>query len=258
MRYRQKYITEVVEVKIAICDDEKQIRLYIAKCVSEICPEAEMSEYPKADAIITKSFNADILFLDIKMPGMDGMKAARILRTLGNKTIIIFVTAAKEYVFQAFDVGAVQYILKPFEKEKLVQTIKRALELARERNDMENKSSYDNEGESSKIIWVNCHGSKIKILITEIAYAEVFDRQIVLHMMDKRSIEYYGKMTELEGITGKDFFRIHRAYLINLGLISSYNSKAVNICGDELPIARGKYSELVKAYLAYVTRKEEL
>ena len=46
------------------------------------------------------------------MPGMDGMKAARILRTLGNKTIIIFVTAAREYVFQAFDVGAVQYILK--------------------------------------------------------------------------------------------------------------------------------------------------
>ncbi len=192
------------------------------------------------------------------MPGMDGMKAARILRTLGNKTIIIFVTAAKEYVFQAFDVGAVQYILKPFEKEKLVQTIKHVLELASERNDLENKPSFDNEGESSKILWVNCHGSKIKIMITAIAYAEVFDRQIVLHMMDKRLIEYYGKMSELEGITGKDFFRIQRAYLVNLGLIDSYNSKTVTICENELPIARGKYSELVKAYLAYVTRKEQL
>ena len=104
-------------MKIAICDDEKQIRLYIARCVSKICPEAEISEYPKADEIISKSFDADILFLDIRMPGMDGMKAARILRTLGRSTIIIFVTAAKEYVFQAFDVGAVQYILKPFEKK---------------------------------------------------------------------------------------------------------------------------------------------
>ena len=245
-------------MKIAICDDEKQIRLYIAKCVLEICPDAEISEYAKADAIITKSFNAEILFLDIKMPGMDGMKAARILRTLGNKTIIIFVTAAKEYVFQAFDVGAVQYILKPFEKDKLIDTVKKAVTLAKEKKEVEILLSGDNEGDTLRTFWINYHGSKMRVVLADISYAEVFDRQIVLHMKDNSSLEYYGKMSELEGITGEDFFRIHRAYLINLGHLSSYNSKTVTICGDELPIARGKYNELVKAYLAYVTRKEKL
>lgn len=255
---RMIYTPEVVEVKIAICDDEKQIRLYIAKCVSEICPEAEISEYPKADEIISKYFDADILFLDIRMPGMDGMKAARILRTLGRSTIIIFVTAAKEYVFQAFDVGAVQYILKPFEKDKLVQTIKKALTLAKEKKEVETLLSGDNEGSTPKTFWINYHGSKMRVVLSDIAYAEVFDRQIMLHMKDNSSLEYYGKMSELEGITGEDFFRIHRAYLINLGLLSSYNSKTVTICEAELPIARGKYNELVKAYLAYVTREERM
>ena len=72
MWYGQKCVTEVVKVKIAICDDEKKIRSYIAKCVLEICPDAEISEYKKADEFVTKSFNADILFLDIKMPEWTG------------------------------------------------------------------------------------------------------------------------------------------------------------------------------------------
>ncbi len=91
------------EIKIALCDDEKPIRDYIEKCVREVAPDALVSQYSDASNMVSASFDADILFLDIQMPGMDGMKAARILRTMGNKTILVFVTAVEEYVFQAFD-----------------------------------------------------------------------------------------------------------------------------------------------------------
>ena len=77
-------------------------------------------------------------------------------------------------------------------------------------------------------------------------------------MNDKERIEYYGKMSDLEKIAGDDFFRVHRAFLINLSYVKSYDAKTVIIMGDSIPVARGKYRELVKAYLSYHTRKENL
>ena len=247
------------EIKIAICDDEKPIRDYIEKCVREVNPSAFVSQYADASDMVSASFDADILFLDIQMPGMDGMKAARILRTMGNKTIIVFVTAVEEYVFEAFDVGAVQYIVKPFDRNKLTETIKKALDLAKEKNDINAALLHANGPEEAKrSITIKSGGVNRRVILSEIEYAEVLEHRIILHMNDKERIEYYGKMSDLEKITGDDFFRVHRAYLINLSYVKSYDAKMVNISGDSIPVARGKYPELVKAYLSYNTRKENL
>ena len=246
-------------MKIAICDDEKSIRDHIEKCVREVCPEVAVEQYPDAYSMVSASFDADILFLDIQMPGMDGMKAARILRTMGNKTIIVFVTAVEEYVFEAFDVGAVQYIVKPFDRSKLIDTIKKALDLAKEKNDIDTALTQMNGPEEAKrSITIKSGGVNRRVILSEIGYAEVFEHRIILHMNDKERIEYYGKMSDLEKMTGDDFFRVHRAYLINLAYVRSYDSKTVSIIGDNIPVARGKYRELVKAYLSYHTRKENL
>ncbi len=246
-------------MKIAICDDEKPIRDYIEKCVREVKPDADIVQYPNASEMVSASFNADILFLDIQMPEMDGMQAARILRTMGNKTILVFVTAVEEYVFQAFDVGAVQYIVKPFDRTKLINTVKKAIELAKERNSIEAALSEMNEStEGKRSITIKSGGANRRVILAEIMYAEVLEHRIILHMNDKECVDYYGKMSDLEMIAGKDFYRVHRAYLINLAYVKSYDSKSVKIEGDELPVARGKYQELVKAYLSYYTRKEHL
>lgn len=246
-------------MKIAICDDEKPIRDYIEKCVREVKPDAEVVQYPDAGGMVSKSFHADILFLDIQMPGMDGMQAARILRTMGNKTILVFVTAVEEYVFQAFDVGAVQYIVKPFDRTKLINTVKKAIELAKEKSSIEAALSEMNEStEGKRSITIKSGGANRRVILKEIMYAEVLEHRIILHMNDQECVEYYGKMSDLEKVTGNDFYRIHRAYLINLAYVKSYDSKSVTIAGDELPVARGKYQELVKAYLSYYTRKEHL
>ena len=77
-------------------------------------------------------------------------------------------------------------------------------------------------------------------------------------MNDKERIEYYGKMSDLEKVAGDDFFRVHRAYLINLSYVRSYDAKTVSILGDSIPVARGKYRDLVRSYLSYHARKENL
>ncbi len=246
-------------MKIAICDDEKSIRDYIEKCVREVNPETVVEQYEDASDMVSASFDADILFLDIQMPLMDGMKAARILRTTGNKTIIIFVTATEEYVFQAFDVGAVQYIVKPFCRSRLVETIKRAVGLARERRSVEAALSGAKETvEEGRSFLIRSCGVNRRIIISEIVYAEVLEHRIILHMKDKGRIEYYGKMADLEKVAGSDFFRVHRAYLINLSYVKSYDAKNAAVSGEEIPVARGKYQELVKAYLSFHTRRENL
>ena len=246
-------------MKIAICDDEKPIRDYIEKCVREVKPDADVVQYPDASEMVSASFDADILFLDIQMPEMDGMQAARILRTMENKTILVFVTAVEEAVFQAFDVGAVQYIVKPFDRTKLIDTIRKTIELAKEKNRVEALFfEMDESTEEKRSITIKSGGANRRVILKEILYAEVLEHRIILHMNDQECIEYYGKMSDLEKIAGKEFYRIHRAYLINLEYVKSYDSKSVTIAGEEIPVARGKYQELVKAYLSYYTRKEHL
>ena len=101
-------------------------------------------------------------------------------------------------------------------------------------------------------------GSNTRVIVSEIVYAEIYDRRVILHMNDRDNIEYYGRISELESLAGKDFFRVHRAFLINLGHVKSYDSKSVRVGDAELPVARGKYQELIKACLSYYTRREGL
>ncbi|SCY74038.1 two component transcriptional regulator, LytTR family [Lachnospiraceae bacterium XBB2008] len=243
-------------MKLAICDDERDIRNYIEKCAREIFSDLEIEQFPDTRDILKSGFDADILFLDIQMPGVDGMRAARILRTTGSDTAIVFVTAVEELVFQAFDVDAVQYIVKPFDKSRLQDAIRKAVTAAKERETIKNILASDED--DPRFFVVKSGGANTRVILSEIAYAEVFDRRVVLHMHDKECIEYYGRMTELEQVAGNDFFRVHRAYLVNLKHVSSYDSRYVCVLGNVIPVARGKYPELVKAYMSYYTRQEKL
>ena len=86
-------------MKLVICDDEKRIRDIIAACVREVSDSIEIQCYDDAGEVISTAFDADIVFLDIQMPGIDGMKAAARLRENKKKTVIVFVTALEEYVY---------------------------------------------------------------------------------------------------------------------------------------------------------------
>ena len=248
-------------MKLAICDDEKQIRDIIAETVRTVSDSIEIEFYSNAGGVMSDDFDADILLLDIQMPGTDGMTAARQLRKNGKKTVIVFVTAVEEQVYNAFDVGAFNFIVKPFKNNRLQEVLTGAVEQAKKQKYID-KTLSENEAEKNTIqsITVKTGGKTQRVILSEIAYAEVFDRRIVLHMADKDGtlISYYGKISDLARIIGKNFFRVHRAYIINLAYVRSYDSKLVRIGDFDVPVARGKYQELVKAYLSYHTRREGL
>lgn len=170
-------------ITIGICDDEKTIRNEIADCLRNIVSDAVIKCYDNTSGILDSDFDADILFLDIQMPGLDGMEAARKLRASGKKTVIIFVTALEEYVFKAFDVGAFQYIVKPFEAEKLIEIATRAVKSVRAQE--QNTTVVKQEpSESVRTIVVKSGGANLRIELERVVYAEIFDRQIALHVYD--------------------------------------------------------------------------
>ena len=240
-------------VRIGICDDEKEIRNILAEIIQRVYPEAELSFYPSGDALLLSSSRPDILFLDIQMPDKSGMETAMELRKKNKRTILIFVTALEEYVFQAFDVGAYHYLVKPFSEEKFAEVLQKAVKELEER---EKAESAETEKKTPSLM-ITSGGKHIAVHWEDIVYAEIFDRKILLHTMDE-DIEYYGKMKELETKAGDSFYRSHRAYLVNFDYIRKYDATTIYLEKGQALMAKQNYREFVKSYLKYNQRHGEI
>ena len=201
-------------MQIAICDDEVFMVQILEEKIKKLLPDAVIDKYLSGDELIASGSKPDILFLDIQMPGMDGMETAKMLRQDNEDMILIFVTAAEEYVFQAFDVGAFHYLVKPFSDEKLKEVVTKAVHNIKRSFKLEKDEKY---------IMVQTAGSHIKIFLRDIVYAEVYNRKVIIHTRST-DIEYYGKLQELSDMAGTDFFRTHRAYLVHFKYVEKYDA----------------------------------
>lgn len=234
-------------MQIAICDDEKNIRELIGGKIGELYPEAELSYFQSGEELLLDNKNMDILFLDIKMSGKNGMEIAREIRKKDKQLIIIFVTAVEEYVYQAFDVGAFHYLVKPFGDKKFAEVLSRAVE------ECQTQKMKNAEAEANYVM-INNNGFHTKVMLDDIVYAEVFNRKVVIHKIDGE-IEYYGKMSDLENMAGDSFFRPHRAYLINFKYVEKYDATTIYLEKGTALMAKQNYPEFVKAYMKYNQRK---
>ena len=237
-------------MRIAVCDDEKEIRDMFVKRIETLHPKAELLLYQSGEELLLSDKEPDILLLDIQMPGKNGMEAAEELRRKNKKAIIIFVTALDDFVFQAFDVGAFHYLVKPFDDRKFAEVLQKAVEQFEDRNRQE---GADKKGKMPSLM-VTTGGKHVAVNLEDIVYAEVFDRKVILHTMDA-DIEYYGKMKELEEKAGDEFYRTHRSFLVNFDFIRKYDATTVYLEKGQAHMARQNYQEFVKQYLRYNQRK---
>lgn len=232
-------------MKVAICDDEKSMGEILQEKIERLMPDADVEIFLSGDALISSGCEPDILFLDIQMPGMDGMKTAEILRRENEDMILIFVTAIEEYVFQAFDVGAFHYLVKPFSDEKFDEVVKRAVK---------ELGKHPANDPDKKYMMIQTAGNHIKVFLKDIVYAEVYNRKVIIHTLTA-NIEYYGKMQELSDKVGEDFFRTHRAYLVHFKYVERYDANCVTLKNGKALLAKQNYPQFVKQYLKYNQRK---
>ena len=199
-------------MKFAVCDDEQTLRRDMADKIRSHCQGAAITEFSSGDELLASAGGFDIIFLDIGMDGLDGMQTAHELRKNGCRAVIIFVTAFEDRVFDAFDVGAFNFLVKPVSDDRFEEVLKKAIDSC---------TNADTAGKDERYITVKSGRVSTKLALSEIMYAEVLDRKLTLHTVNGE-VEYYGRLSKLENCTDDSFFRTHRAYLINLRYSGRY------------------------------------
>lgn len=239
-------------INIAICDDDPNIRAYLSSLVKKQNKECEITEYASAEEYLYADKEHDLLFLDIEMQDRssgnkdtdkNGVWLAREIRSrVGRKQpIIIFVTGYKEYAFDAFNVDAFQYLLKPIDTQRFAEVFYRAAK----------KISAEQEQQKRSLV-IQCNNTNKVIPLSHIYYVESRNHKAVIHSKEGK-VEYYAKMEDLEREFSGQFYRIHRGYLINLSYVDEYNKLEVTLMnGDKLLISKYKYVDFVRAYLDYI------
>lgn len=241
-------------MQIIICDDEKTIQALLQQKTARFFADknipCEILCCGSGEEVLTlaeKGTAIDLLFLDIQMPGRNGMEIARILRRQHKEILIIFVTALSEYVYEAFDVDALHYLVKPFNDEKLYQVLDRAFRQHVKQAD---------EQSLPRAILVKRGGVSTRVLLSDIIYAEVFNRKVMLHTING-DIEYYGKLADLSEQAGADFYRTHRAYLVNLKYVEKYDATTVWLEQGTALLSKKQFSGFVQQYMQYINRQRK-
>ena len=234
-------------IKIAICDDEPQARSYLASLIRAQPYACQIVEYSRAEERLSELWEADLLFLDIELaPGSpDGMALARKLRERagGRQPVIIFVSGYERYVFDAFDVGAFQYLLKPVEKEKFAQVFARAA------------AQIEGAGKAPpRCLRLRFADTSRTIPLDSIYFIESSNHKVLLHLADG-VFASYAKLRDLEAELGEGFFRVHKGYLVNLSQVRGYSKSQVSLAnGEEALLSKYKYQDFVKAYLRFLKK----
>ena len=234
-------------IKIAICDDEANARAYLSSLIrAQSCP-CEIVEYASTEDCLADCREIDLLFLDIELAPdrPDGMALAGQLRkqTSGTQPVIVFVTGYDRYVFDAFDVGAFHYLLKPVDEEKFAQVFARAVEQV-----MANRETP----QRGRVLTLQFANTGKAIPLDSIYYIESSDHKVVLHLRDGE-FTCYAKIRDLELELQNQFFRIHKGYLVNLSYVDGYNKTEVALTnGERLLLSKYKYQDFVKAYFQFL------
>ncbi len=229
-------------IKIAICDDEKVIREHLAELVEKQGANCQIELFATGDNLLAGEKHYDMIFLDIQMVGLNGIETARAIREYDEQAVIIFVTVVKEYVFEAFDVGAFHYLIKPIREEKFKEVFTNALRSV--------KRWQSKAAEPTLFV----KGTKRGVLLKqkEILYVENKANKVVIHTI-KEEIEAWYALKKLEEELGSGFYRCHRAYIVNMGHISGYTNDMIDMDnGDRIYLTKGKYPEFVKIYMRYI------
>lgn len=243
-------------MRIAIIEDEREQREYLIVLVEQWQkdkdPSGTIEAFPSGESFIFNlpESSFDILLIDINLTNISGMNLAKKLREEGSEVMITFLTGEREYVFEGYKVQALDYLLKPINKEELWKVLNQALSKL--------------VSAEPQIIIDTGDGIE-EVALSKIMYLEVQDHTVYVHALKSsvgasivyRSRESLGEWSnKLNSLSEEEIFiSPHRSFLVHCGFISRIIKKSITLHkGSEIPIARGRWNQVYKAYLAYRRR----
>lgn len=194
---------------------------------------------------IVKELKPDLVFVDVRMPDITGIQLSKEINKLNIKCRIIFTTAYDQYAIEAFDVNAIDYILKPYEDERVFRAASKAKSIIENNNIDANRSYPTPSNIAFNKLSVLKDDRLILIDIEDILLIYTEDRNIYIKTNKETFISNYSLQELEEKLSEKGFFRTHRSYLVNLNKIKEvspwFNGSYVAIIdgiNTEIPISR--------------------
>jgi DNA-binding LytR/AlgR family response regulator len=179
----------------------------------------------------------DLLFLDIQMPGINGME---FFRAIKHPPKVIFTTAFRNYAADAFDLDALDYLLKPIPFDRFLKAINKFLDQKSADTNQENKTDDD------QFIIVKSDKKNHKLKVSDILYVESLDDYIKIHLQNKSLVCYLRLNAIEEQLNSTDFTRVHRSFIINIRHVSAFTHYQVEIAGKLIPVGRKYKDEAMK------------
>jgi DNA-binding LytR/AlgR family response regulator len=179
---------------------------------------------------LLKTETIDLLFLDIQMPKLLGTS---FLKTLSHPPKVIFTTAYKEYATDAFDLDAVDYLLKPISLERFLKAINKLNN--RDALPLEKATNQEQKG----FLYFRAQRKMIKVFLDDILYVESVKDYIRIYRQGDKPLLVKQGMTTLEAMLPlSSFVRIHRSFIVSINKITAFTAQDVEIGQIELPVGR--------------------
>ncbi len=233
-------------LRAIIVDDEAPARSELKFLLDETGKAEVVAEATNVREAIEKlkDVGADVMFLDVNMPGTDGLQLAEALTRLKYPPYVIFVTAYSEHAVKAFEVNATDYLVKPVETDRLNQALTKVMQLM----------SGQGHSSSAERIPVEKGGKKLLIPTDKIHFIMAKDDYSYLHTDADRYLSTVS-LAQLEAkLEPLGFFRVHRRYLVNLACVQevdpvSGGTLLLTLQGEEeqIPVSRRRVASLKKA-----------
>ena len=240
-------------IKIAFCDDDMEVLhqmnelldRYRVERNEDITYAAFQSPFELLTEI-EKGIRPDILFLDVVMPGQNGMDVAKEIRQYDTNMKIIFLTSSPEFAVESYSVGAYFYQLKPIWEESFFRLMDAVL--------------VECEKKKKNSLILRSKDGITRIDLQQLEYCEVLGQKLLFHLENGAVLESAGSLDDLAGqlMQYSNFFRPHRSFLVNMEYIQNISSRSIKMVNDaEIPIPHGKCSEIKNTYMEYAFNGEQ-
>ncbi len=235
-----------MSIKVMIVDDEAPARSELMFLLDEVGGVEVVAEAGTVREAIEKlkESRTDTIFLDYKMPGVDGMQFAEALSKLNNPPAVVFVTAYSEHAADAFGVDAIDYLVKPVETDRLAQAVEK----------VRARLNAGGSKPPSERLAVEKGNKKVFVSADEIHFIMAKDDYAYLHAEGDRYLSTTSLTSLEERLADEGFFRVHRRYLVNLNYVAEVESVPggtllLTIRGEDeqIPVSRRRVSSLKKA-----------
>lgn len=230
-------------IQVAIAEDDvscsRQLQNYLQRLGREIGRSFHITTYSNGEDLVEHYESSfDLILMDVEMPYMNGMDAARYIRHMDQRVIILFVTSLAQYAIQGYAVQALDYLLKPLAYGSFSPRLKHAL------------TFLDRQKEC--YLTASVKGGAIRLSTSSIYYIERQSYQLVIHAQDG-VYTTKGALQEVEErLTGQGFFRCNQGCLVNLAFVDGIQDGCALVCKDHLPISRIRKKEFLSALNQYI------